>query len=143
MRFLITFVRNIMSSNYFEETSFNPLRLEITTDGQGTRTLEKDLIANANRPPAFGFCDTCHLSNFVGTDLFCWYGRKSNGYFYPHGKVLRITEAGIQYLLESTNMVESFSKPYIEKLYDRLINKSVLNQNNIDSLYKLLAAKND
>ena len=68
--------------------------LYLSSNGQGFGSLESDQIARANRPPVVGWCDTCHLGQYEGTDFFQWHGRRADGYFHPYGKIMRLTEAG-------------------------------------------------
>lgn len=70
--------------------------LYLDGDGQGLNSLKADAVVRANAPPSYrtaGF-DTAHLSRYTGTDFLQWYGRKSDGRFYPFGKILRLTPAG-------------------------------------------------
>lgn len=71
----------------FEEIGEGYLRL--TADGQGTDVFYTDPVVKRNRPPDTGWCDTSHLSHYEGTDLYQWWGRRSDGRFYPWGKILR------------------------------------------------------
>ena len=50
----------------------------------------KDETAKRNRPPPVGWCDKSMLSHIMGTDLAVWYGRRADGRFHPHGKVMLI-----------------------------------------------------
>jgi len=78
----------LMSTEYLEETSL-PTPTS-SADGSNTEHLEKDPVARRNKPPAVGWCDKSFLARFDGTNLVQWFGRKSDGGYYPHGKVMRI-----------------------------------------------------
>lgn len=66
-------------------------------DGALLEPLYADPIVKANKPTGgyrkHGF-DTFHLSRYDNTDLVQWFGRRSDGYFYPWGQLMRITPAG-------------------------------------------------
>lgn len=86
-----------MVSALLVETDLEPPHT--SSNGQGLEPLYVDPIAQANKPAGgykrHGF-DTFHLSRFDGTDLVQWYGRRISGYFYPYGKVMRLTEEGLK-----------------------------------------------
>lgn len=65
--------------------------LYLSGNGQGLRDLETDPVAKANRPPVIGSgFDTCHLTLYDKTNLVQWVGRRSDGRFYPHGKIMQL-----------------------------------------------------
>jgi len=66
--------------------------LFLNGNGQGLEELSKNPLAQANKPPAAGWCDTCHLSLFEGTNFVQWFGRRSDGRFYPYGKIMQIIQ---------------------------------------------------
>jgi hypothetical protein len=90
------------------------------SSGQGLDALTGDPLVVANRPKARSGFDTAHLACYQGTDLFQWYGRGSSGYFYPHGDILRITDAGMEALKASIATAEDYNRPYRERAYAAL-----------------------
>ena len=62
--------------------------------GQHTAPLERCPVAQENRPPLTGWCDTCHIVQYDGCEVFQWFGRRADGRFYPYGRMMRLTEAG-------------------------------------------------
>jgi hypothetical protein len=67
-------------------------------DGQGLDSLSDCPVRKRNRPGHRFGADTAHISLIEGTEFFQWYGRKSDGMFWPHGKLLRLTRAGVTHL---------------------------------------------
>lgn len=68
--------------------------LALGGDGQGLEIFNDDLIAKLNAPKRKDRVDTAHLSRLEGTDFVQWYGRKSDGYFWPIGRIMRLTKVG-------------------------------------------------
>lgn len=69
--------------------------LKLGGSGQGLEALHACPVVKKNRPVFHrAKIDTAHLSRYDGTDFFQWHGRKVDGYFYPFGKILRLTAAG-------------------------------------------------
>lgn len=64
--------------------------LYLSGNGQGLQQLERDPVAQTEKPPATGWCDTSHLSRYDGTDFVQWVGRKADGRFHPWGKIMRL-----------------------------------------------------
>lgn len=66
-------------------------------DGQGLEALKDEPVVKANAPSGgykkHGF-DTAHLSRYDGTDFVQWQGRKRDGCFHAHGKIMKLTPAG-------------------------------------------------
>lgn len=105
--------------SYFIETDL-PIP-DANGDGQGTDCLRLDPVARANRPPAVGVVDASNLAQLEGTDLFQWYGRRRSGYWTPFGKVLQITDEGIQALRDDLSTCADYKRRYIESLISRLV----------------------
>jgi hypothetical protein len=68
--------------------------LALGSDGQGLEVFKGDLIAKLNAPTRKDRVDTAHLARLNGTDFVQWYGRKSDGRFWPIGRIMRLTEVG-------------------------------------------------
>jgi len=68
--------------------------LSLGSDGQGMEVFRDDPIAILNAPKRKDRVDTAHLSRLGNTDFVQWYGRKSDGRFWPIGRILQLTEAG-------------------------------------------------
>ncbi|WP_425318774.1 hypothetical protein [Pseudomonas nitroreducens] len=104
--------------SYFEETDL-PIP-DLDGNGQGTDCLKLCPVARANRPPAVGVVDASNLAHLEGTDLFLWYGRRSSGYWTPFGKVLRITDEGVQALRSELETCADHKRRYVESLLSEL-----------------------
>ncbi len=67
--------------------------LHMDGSGQGMEIYENDPVALQNKPSHIrdGF-DTYHLSRYDGTNFVQWYGRRSDGRFYPHGNIMEIVD---------------------------------------------------
>lgn len=63
-------------------------------DGQGLEIFNKDPVAKLNAPTSKDRVDTAHLSRFDGTDFVQWHGRKSDGRFWPIGRIMQLTKTG-------------------------------------------------
>lgn len=50
-------------------------------------------IVKQNRPPSTGVVDSSYLSKYDGTKFYQWFGRKSDGRWYPFGKILKLKKA--------------------------------------------------
>lgn len=95
-------------TEYFEEIGEGTLYLG--GDGQGTEVLYDCPVAQRNRPGrSFGH-DTANLYLLNGTEFFQWSGRKSDGRFWPHGKILRLTKAGIHRLREVAKESDDYQR---------------------------------
>lgn len=105
--------------SYFIETDL-PIP-NVDGDGQGTDCLRLDPVASANRPPAVGVVDASSLAQLEGTDHFQWYGRRSSGYWTPFGKVLQITDEGIQALRDELTTCADYKRRNIESLITRVV----------------------
>lgn len=103
---------------YFEEIDI--ATPNISGCGQGTGCLRRDSVATRNRPPAVGVVDASNLANLDGTDLFQWYGRRSSGYWTPFGKVMRITDEGLQALRDELGRCKEYEAQHIKRLIKNL-----------------------
>lgn len=72
--------------------------LSLGSDGSGLEIFDGDPVAKLNAPTRKDRVDTAHLARLNGTDFVQWYGRKSDGCFWPIGRIMRLTYAGKQML---------------------------------------------
>lgn len=81
---------------------------KLGSNGQNLEPLLNDSIVLSNKPQGgykkHGY-DTYHLTRYEETNLVQWVGRRSSGYFYPSGKVMEITSAGLKALKQNLNKI--------------------------------------
>jgi hypothetical protein len=68
--------------------------LYLSGSGKNTYVLQNDTVVKANRPPPRIRAQAAYITRYDGTDFVQWYARQSDGCFYPHGNILRLTAAG-------------------------------------------------
>jgi hypothetical protein len=95
-------------TDFFEEAGEGSLY--VGGNGQGLEPLQDCPVAQSNRPGPSFRCDTSHLSLMDGTELIQWHGRKADGCFHPHGKFLRLTDAGIAHLQEQAANADEYGR---------------------------------
>jgi hypothetical protein len=85
-------MRKLLDGSHLEEIGEGWLSLG--GDGSGMDIFNDDPVAKINAPKAKDRVDTAYLARLGNTDFVQWYGRKSDGYFWPFGRILRLTHAG-------------------------------------------------
>lgn len=103
-------------TEFFEEVGEG--RLYLSGDGQGTECLHGCPVAQRNRPGrSFGH-DTANLYLLSGTEFFQWAGRKADGCFHDHGKILKLTKAGVA---ELKNRMANAESDYEKRKYEVIL----------------------
>jgi len=75
--------------------------LALGSAGSGLEIFHSDPVARRNSPSRKDRVDAAHLAMLNGTDFVQWYGRKSDGCFWPIGRIMRLTGKGKEKLRAS------------------------------------------